>query len=164
MMKAPYEVTDIISKKPFWHLMVVPTCSAHPGPMITPCKDVDWMGAGQLVLPEGCLDFNSACVALQIPLAMDAIGSFVVAASAPLDIRVWRVDTQAASKLTGDATTTLTLVRELSIMSVGQPLRVGDPLQPDPCLLESYELIPEIDNAWWHQRHISVPRLHGQGA
>ena len=61
---------------------------------------------------------------LQIPLAMDAIGSFVVAASAPLDIRVWRVDTQPASKLNGDATTTLTLVRELSIMSVGQPLRV----------------------------------------
>ncbi len=55
---------------------------------------------------------------------MDAIGSFVVAASAPLDIRMWRVDTQPASKLTGKATTVLTLVRELSIMSVGQPLRV----------------------------------------
>ena len=61
---------------------------------------------------------------LQVPLAMDAIGSFVVAASAPLDIKVWRVDTQPASKLGGEAVTLLTVVRELSIMSVGQPLRV----------------------------------------
>ena len=68
---------------------------------------------------------------MQIPLAMDAIGSFVVAASAPLDIRVWRVDTQPASKLTSNATTTLTLVRELSIMSVGQPLRVRTFLLPN---------------------------------
>ena len=56
----------------------------------------------------------------------------MVAASAPLDIRVWRVDTQPASKLNGDATTTLTLVRELSIMSVGQPLRVGPLSLPRP--------------------------------
>ena len=61
---------------------------------------------------------------LQVPLAMDAIGSFVVAASAPLDIKVWRVDTQPASKLGGEANTSLSIVRELSIMSVGQPLRV----------------------------------------
>lgn len=62
--------------------------------------------------------------AMQIPLAMDAIGSFVVAASAPLDIRVWRVDMQPVTKLNSRATATLTLIRELSIMSVGQPLRV----------------------------------------
>ena len=55
---------------------------------------------------------------------MDAIGSFVVAASAPLDIKVWRVDTQPASKVGGEAVTSLSVVRELSIMSVGQPLRV----------------------------------------
>ena len=55
---------------------------------------------------------------------MDAIGSFVVAASAPLDIKVWRVDTQPASKPGGEAVTSLSVVRELSIMSVGQPLRV----------------------------------------
>ena len=59
----------------------------------------------------------------------------MVAASAPLDIKVWRVDTQPASKLNGEATTTLTLVRELSIMSVGQPLRVGSLSLPRPYLL-----------------------------
>ena len=68
--------------------------------------------------------------AVQVPLAMDAIGSYVVAASAPLDIRVWRVDTLPASKLSGEPRTVLTLIRELSIMSVGQPLRVGFP-QPE---------------------------------
>lgn len=71
---------------------------------------------------------------VQIPLAMDAIGCFVVAASAPLDIKVWKVDSRPASELGGEATTTLTLVRELSIMSVGQPLRVRSlPLPHQSC-------------------------------
>jgi hypothetical protein len=56
---------------------------------------------------------------------MDACGNYVVAASAPLEIRVWRVIIAGATALVGKPTATFTVVRELSIMTVGQPLRVS---------------------------------------
>ena len=61
---------------------------------------------------------------VQVPLTMDSCGHYVVAASAPLDIRMWRVDLPIVSKPSSKPTAVITTVRELSIMSVGQPLRV----------------------------------------
>jgi hypothetical protein len=55
---------------------------------------------------------------------MDACGSFVVAASAPLEVRVLRVQLGGPLSLAGRPTAAISVVRELSIMSVGQPLRV----------------------------------------
>lgn len=61
----------------------------------------------------------------QVPLAMDACGSHVVAAYAPLDIKVWRIDVAGIFTASGKPSAKMTIVRELSIMSVGQPLRVS---------------------------------------
>lgn len=55
---------------------------------------------------------------------MDACGCYVVAASAPLEVRVLRVQLLGAAGLAGRPSARITVVRELSIMSVGQPLRV----------------------------------------
>lgn len=55
---------------------------------------------------------------------MDASGSHVVAAYAPLDIKVWRIDLAGTIMPSGKPSARITVVRELSIMSVGQPLRV----------------------------------------
>lgn len=60
----------------------------------------------------------------QVPLAMDACGNFVVAASDPLEIRVWRISIAGVKTLEGKPSATFTIIRELSIMTVGQPLRV----------------------------------------
>ena len=58
-----------------------------------------------------------------MPLAMDACGSYMVAASAPLEICVWRVDLAAAPGPGGAVSAAAVVVRELSILSVGQPLQ-----------------------------------------
>ena len=54
---------------------------------------------------------------------MDACGSYMVAASAPLEICVWRVDLAAAPGPGGAVSAAAVIVRELSILSVGQPLQ-----------------------------------------
>lgn len=60
-----------------------------------------------------------------MPLAMDACGSYLVAASAPLDICVWRVDLAPGGGAgAGAPAAAAVVVRELSILSVGQPLQV----------------------------------------
>ena len=71
---------------------------------------------------------------------MDACGSFIVAASAPLEVRVLRVHVHGgAPNMAGRPSATISVVRELSIMSVGQPLRVrlprGKPLGWCSCKL-----------------------------
>ncbi len=58
-----------------------------------------------------------------MPLAMDACGSYMVAASAPLEVCVWRVDLAAAPGPGGAVSAAAVVVRELSILSVGQPLQ-----------------------------------------
>ncbi len=55
---------------------------------------------------------------------MDTCGSYIVAASAPLDICVWRVDLAPGGGRGGAPSAAATVVRELSILSVGLPLQV----------------------------------------
>ena len=63
------------------------------------------------------------CFLAQVPLAVDVLGAWVVVASAPLDIRVLRVDLTGDLTPLGTPTASFTVICELSIMSVGQPLR-----------------------------------------
>ena len=57
-----------------------------------------------------------------MPLALDVLGTFVVVASEPLDIQVLRVDLTGKLTPLGTPRASFTVVRKLSIMSVGQPL------------------------------------------
>ncbi|KAK9828450.1 hypothetical protein WJX72_000056 [[Myrmecia] bisecta] len=79
-----------------------------------------------LLYPRYHLD-NSSLLARyplpQVPLAMDCIGNHLVVASAPLEVCVLRVDIQGSLVPLATPNATLTIIRELSIMSVGQPLK-----------------------------------------
>ena len=78
----------------------------------------------------GCSD------AQQAPLAMDVSGVHLIVASAPLDITVFRIHLTGALTPQGAPAASFTLVRQLSIMSVGHPLQVS--LQPPPtCLVHA---------------------------
>ena len=61
---------------------------------------------------------------LQAPLALDALGSYVLVAFAPLELTLLHVVMTGAMSPTGAPTAKIHAVRELSIMSVGQPITV----------------------------------------
>lgn len=68
----------------------------------------------------------------QAPLAIDALDQYIVLATAPLEIVLLRVQILGA---TGTPTAQLTVIRELSILSAGSPLRVYPrPYSPIWCL------------------------------
>ena len=60
----------------------------------------------------------------QVPLAMDALGQHIVLAMAPLEISLMRVALHGSVTAAGNPIAHLTVVRELSILSIGTPLRV----------------------------------------
>ena len=60
----------------------------------------------------------------QAPIALDALGSYVLVAFAPLELTLLRVVMTGALSPTGTPTAKIHAVRELSIMSVGQPITV----------------------------------------
>ena len=68
---------------------------------------------------------------LQAPLALDALGSYVLVAFAPLELTLLRVAMTGALSPNGAPTATIHIVRELSIMSVGQPITVSPPQQAE---------------------------------
>jgi hypothetical protein len=74
------------------------------------------------------LKFSSNYFALlvcrQVPLAMDSLDYHIVVCLPPLDIRLLRVELQPAAAPKQSAVAQLTIMRELSIMSVGSPLAV----------------------------------------
>ena len=55
---------------------------------------------------------------------MDALGQHIVLATAPLEISLLRVALHGSLTATGNPIAHLTVVRELSILSIGTPLRV----------------------------------------
>ena len=63
---------------------------------------------------------------LQAPLALDALGSYVLVAFAPLELTLLHVVMTGALSPTGAPTAKIHAVRELSIMSVGQPVTVRE--------------------------------------
>ena len=67
----------------------------------------------------------------QVPLAMDALGQHIVLATAPLEISLMRVALHGSLTATGNPIAHLTVVRELSILSIGTPLRVRPSLCTD---------------------------------
>ena len=67
---------------------------------------------------------------LQAPLAIDALDQYIVLATAPLEIVLLRVQIQGAVSATGNPSAQLTVIRELSILSAGSPLRVPKTLDP----------------------------------
>ncbi len=60
----------------------------------------------------------------QVPLAMDALDQHIVLATAPLEISLMRVALHGSLTAAGNPMAHVTVVRELSILSVGTPLRV----------------------------------------
>ena len=60
----------------------------------------------------------------QAPIALDALGSYVLVAFAPLELSLLHVVMTGALSPTGTPTAKIHAVRELSIMSVGQPITV----------------------------------------
>jgi hypothetical protein len=68
----------------------------------------------------------SWCLSLchQVPLAMDSLGYHIVVVLPPLDIRLLRVELLPTAGPKQSAVAQLTVVRELSIMSVGSQLTV----------------------------------------
>ena len=60
----------------------------------------------------------------QAPIALDALGSYVLVAFAPLELTLLHVVMTGALSPTGTPTAKIHAVRELSIMSVGQPITV----------------------------------------
>lgn len=59
---------------------------------------------------------------------MDAIGDYLLLAYAPLEVMVIRVNVLGPLTPSGNPTAKLTIVRELSIMSLGQQLKVSSSL------------------------------------
>lgn len=55
---------------------------------------------------------------------MDALGQHIVLATAPLEITLMRVALHGSLTAAGNPMAHLTVVRELSILSIGTPLRV----------------------------------------
>lgn len=88
---------------------------------------------------DGCISTSPDVVTReQAPLAMDVCGVHLVVASAPLDITVFRVDLTGALTPLGAPAATFTIVRQLSIMSPGQPLQACPaPLRPPPSICMS---------------------------
>ena len=62
---------------------------------------------------------------LQAPLALDALGSYVLVAFAPLELNLLHVTFTGALSPTGKPIARIKVVRELSIMTVGQPITVS---------------------------------------
>ena len=62
---------------------------------------------------------------MQAPLALDALGSYILVAYAPLELTLLRVAMAGPLSPTGASTARVSVVRELSIMSVGQPITVS---------------------------------------
>ena len=60
-----------------------------------------------------------------MPLALDALGSYVLVAFAPLELTLLHVVMTGALSPNGTPTAKIQTVRELSIMSVGQPITVS---------------------------------------
>ena len=56
---------------------------------------------------------------------MDALGNFIQIAYAPLDVSVLRIDLSGQLTPMGTPTATVTVVRELSIMTSAQPVVVS---------------------------------------
>lgn len=77
---------------------------------------------------EHSSDRNCCCV--QAPQAMDALGSYVLVAFAPLELTLLHVVMTGALSPTGKPAARVKVVRELSIMSVGQPITVRQLTKP----------------------------------
>ena len=71
-----------------------------------------------------CRDQSLTLLIPQAPIALDALGSYVLVAFAPLELTLLRVVMTGALSPTGTPTAKIHAVRELSIMSVGQPITV----------------------------------------
>ena len=65
-----------------------------------------------------------AGTSVQVPLAMDVSGEYIVLACDPLEITVLRVSLTGELTLAGTASASFQLVRQLSIVSPGHPLQV----------------------------------------
>lgn len=135
--------------------------------VIVVCAHVDGVAGGgggpaehtaaQLLLyPRYHLD-NSSLLAryplAQAPIAMDAVGSYLLLACEPLDITLLKVTLEGQLIPTASPMATLTVVRQLGIISMGQPLRdialiapqateeeanagVGSEVEPHLCVLQ----------------------------
>lgn len=103
-----------------WLPRVVVACALIGG-----AKKGDKAGCQLLLYPRYHLD-NSSLLAryslVQTPVAMDALGNFIQIAYAPLDVSVLRIDLSGQLTPLGTPTATVTVVRELSIMTSAQPV------------------------------------------
>eukprot|EP00891_Asterochloris_glomerata_P001441 jgi/Astpho2/1441/e_gw1.00025.4.1_t len=106
-----------------WLPRVVVACALIGG-----AKKGDKAGCQLLLYPRYHLD-NSSLLAryslVQTPVAMDALGNFIQIAYAPLDVSVLRIDLSGQLTPLGTPTATVTVVRELSIMTSAQPVVVS---------------------------------------
>ena len=81
---------------------------------------------------------------LQVPLALDALGNYVLIAFAPLELTLLHVVVSPASGPNKTPTASFHTVRQLSIMSVGQPITVSIPAH--------HWLLSASHNIGMHQR------------
>ncbi len=99
-----------------------------------------------LLYPRFHLDTSSILASHPLPappVAIDAAGHYILIACAPLDLTLLHVHVEGHLTPATQPRATLTIARELSILSVGQPLRdlalvapqPGDDVEPRRCVL-----------------------------
>ncbi|KAL0029799.1 hypothetical protein WJX77_000735 [Trebouxia sp. C0004] len=126
---------EIMVQRLLWLPRVVLVCayvgastSSHgPKPANLPCH--------LLLYPRYHLDHSSLLARYplpQAPIALDALGSYVLVAFAPLELTLLQVVMTGALSPTGTPTAKIHAVRELSIMSVGQPITDIAIVEPGP--------------------------------
>ncbi|KAL0053131.1 hypothetical protein WJX82_001373 [Trebouxia sp. C0006] len=126
---------EIMVQRLLWLPRVVLVCayvgattSSHsPKPANLPCQ--------LLLYPRYHLDHSSLLAQYplpQAPIALDALGSYVLVAFAPLELTLLHVVMTGALSPTGTPTAKIHAVRELSIMSVGQPITDIAIVEPGP--------------------------------
>lgn len=77
--------------------------------------------------PIWSVDNNPTMVPVQVPLALDCLGNYILIAFAPLELTLLHVVVSPASGPNKSPTAKFHTVRQLSIMSVGQPIMVCIP-------------------------------------
>lgn len=78
-----------------------------------------------LLFPRYHLDFGSLLARYSLkeaPVAIDSIDNYILVASRPLEVLVLEVSIEGVLELSGNPKATLTPVRELSIMTMEQPI------------------------------------------
>ncbi|KAL3150452.1 hypothetical protein ABBQ32_000282 [Trebouxia sp. C0010 RCD-2024] len=115
---------EILVQRLLWLPRVVVAC-AYVGAATNQDPKPANLACQLLLYPRYHLDHSSLLARYplaQAPLALDALGTYILVAFAPLELTLLRVAMTGALTPNGASTAKISVVRELSIMSVGQPI------------------------------------------